>query len=261
MLSKKDKQGLLLIAGVLLVLIAIFAVKLNLDAKPKPGADNCVGPILFNTVVVLDHSERITDQTSDEIIARAMTYIHANVKVNERVSIFTISDLSKAALKPLVSLCRPPDDGNRVTEYLPLIHKRFEQNFEQPIRDVLKLVPGNEKESPIAQTIIDISLSQYLRGSANTLLIFSDMLENTAKFSLYRCTSGGDAIPQYRASRRGAKERPDFKNTKVVLNLIPRLNQGQGTLQCRDQLWTWFFGDNSGAQAGLSFDYLPGGGK
>jgi hypothetical protein len=89
--------------------------------------------------------------------------------------------------------------------------------------------------------------------------VFSDMLENTKRFSMYRCSAPDAAIAEYRASRVGAKERPTFKNTQVRLNIIPRLDQSRRTLACRDKLWVWFFGDNPGTNAGLDLDHLPGG--
>ena len=188
-----------------------------------------------------------------------MTHIRDKVQVNERVSVFTISDLSRKSLKPVVSLCRPPQEGSRLTENVKLIHKKFLERFEKPMREALATVPTGAKESPIAQALTDISLSRYLRGQRNSLLVYSDMLEHTAKFSLYRCLTPADAIQRYRESRRGAQERPKFKNTMVSLNLVPRLEQSREALKCRDQLWAWFFGNNEGDSASLSLDYLPGG--
>jgi hypothetical protein len=255
----KDLQGYALIVGVVVILIAIFVVKLSQDAKPRAGADNCIGTPVANTVLIIDHSEQVSDQTRDEIMARAMARIHGHVKVNERVSVFTISDLSKKSLKPLVSRCRPPDPGNRFVTNPALMRKALREKFEMPLQQSLAIAVPDAKESPITQAITDVSLSQYLRGDGNTLMIFSDMLENTQSFSLYRCPSASGVVAAYRESRRGAQERPQFKNTAVLLNMIPRLEQARETVKCRDQLWTWFFGDNSGAQAGLSLEYLPGG--
>lgn len=259
MLSAKDRLGAGLIIGVAIALIGVLAAKANLDGKPAAGPDNCVGEVSSNTVIVLDYTESIAGQTRDEIEARAMAHIRDKVGVNERVSIFTISDLSQKSLKPLITLCKPPDSGNRAIENVQLVRKRFQQTFEKPIREVLADSPGNAHESAIAQALTDISLSQYLRGSTNTLLIFSDMLEHTAKFSLYRCTSAASIIELYRESRRGAMERPEFKSTDLRLHLIPRLDQTKETLKCRDRFWAWFFSNNSGKGAGLSVDYLPGG--
>lgn len=259
MASKKDKQGYLLIAGMVLLIGVFFVFKLSQDNKLKPRADNCVGIVTANTVIVLDHSDQITKQTREEIEARAMTYILDKVQPNERVSVFTVSDLSKQALAPLVSRCRPPDNGNRLVENTRLLHKRFVESFEKPMRQALSIAPTNSNESPIAQAVTDISLSQYLRGKTNTLLVFSDMLENTPKFSLYRCPSATTVVSLYRDSRKGAQERPIFQNTNISLNFIPTLGQSKEVLSCRNQLWNWFFGDNSGSNAGLTIDYLPGG--
>lgn len=259
MASKNDKHGYLLIAGMVLLVVAFFGFKMSQDNKPKPGVDNCLGAVTANTVVVLDHSEEVTEQTRQEISARAMAYILDKVKPNERISIFTVSDLSKNALTPIFSRCRPPDEANQFVESKTLVHKRFVESFEKPVQQALTLAPINSKESPIAQALTDISLSQYLRGETNTLLVFSDMLENTSKFSLYGCQSAATVVSRYRESRRGAQERPAFKNTNVSLNLIPRSDQSKEVFICRDELWKWFFNDNSGSKAGLNVDYLPGG--
>ncbi len=259
MVSDKDRKGWLMIGAVAVALAAVFAAKLALDGRPKAGQDNCVGHVSANTVIVLDQSEATSGQTVAEITARAMAHIRDHTKVNERVTVFTVSELSKSSLKPVISLCKPPEDGSVAIENVAMIKKHFHDNFEVPIAAALNVAPGNSRESPIAQAITDISLSQYLRGESNALLVFSDMLENTSAFSLYHCSAPSEVVARYRESRHGSMERPTFKNTAVALNLIPRLDQSPTALKCRDQLWTWFFGDNAGAQAGLTVDYLPGG--
>lgn len=259
MLSAKDKKGIWIIVGVIGVLGAIVIAQAMVGAKPKPGGDNCLGEVTRNTVFLLDYSEEISEQTLDEIVSRALTRINNNVKTNERVSIFTISELSKNSLKPVVSLCKPPSEGSRAVENVRAIKKRFENNFEIPVRNALSRQPTESKESPIAQALTDISLSHYLSGSSNTLVVFSDMLENTEKYSLYKCTNPENSIAQYRNSRKGAMERPAFKNTNVELNLMPRLGQKDEVLKCRDRLWIWFFGQNEGTDSSVKISYLPGG--
>jgi hypothetical protein len=259
MRSAKDKNGLWLIAIVAAAIIAIMSLQIARGNKPKAGPDNCSGDVAENTVLLLDYSEQIPDQTLDEIVARAMKHIHNQVKVNERVSIFAISEISKRSLKPIVSLCKPPDDGSRLVENIQLIRRHYKSDFEDPIRSALSQKPVDSSESPVAQALTDISLSEYLRGTKNTLVVFSDMLENTSKFSMYKCVAPEKAIALFRESRIGAVERPEFKNTKVSLNIIPRLDLARETLKCRDKLWPWFFGDDKGPDARLTIDYLPGG--
>lgn len=259
MLTRKDRMGLWLIGATLLVVIVIVGVKFRLDAAPKAQDDNCVGSPTANTVILLDYSDDVPLQTRHEISARAMAHIRERVVLNERVSVFTISALSKQQLAPVVSLCRPPVDGNRMVENPSMIRKRYLERFEKPLESAFEKVPIDSPESPIAQAIIDLSLSQYLRGSTNTLLVFSDMLENTQRFTILKCAPSSEVVKRFVSSRSGSKERPHFQNTYVQLNLIPRENQPEETLKCRNVLWPWFFGDNSGPNAKVDLDYLPGG--
>lgn len=257
-LSDKDKKGLVLMAVAGLAIAALFAFKLAVGDKPKAGADGCVGSVSLETVIVLDHSETLTEQTRNEIVARAMNHVKDRVQVNERVTVFYVSDLSKKSLVPAFSRCKPPQDGNRAYENTKGIAKAYQRDFIAPLEATLKTAPSNAKQSPIAQALIDISLSQYLRGQTNSLLVFSDMLENTPKFSLYTCSDPQRAVALFRESRKGAQERPKFRHTGVVLNMVPRGDVSKSTLKCRDQVWEWFFGDNEGQGARSEVDYLPG---
>lgn len=259
MLSQKDKQGIVLIFLVLLAGIIILVIKLNLDSAPKPGKDNCFNKIESNTVILLDYTDPIPQQTKDEIAARTLKLVKENVKLGERVSIFKISEVSNHSLKPVLSLCKPAEDGNRATENIHALKKNFENNFLLPLKGILSTDPESSNFSPIAEAITDISLSQYLTGRENNLVIFSDMIEHSNNFSLYKCTDSTNVVSKYRQTRIGAKERPTFVNTNVKLNIIPRLDLNTTVLDCRTKLWSWFFGDNEGSNAGLTSEYLPGG--
>lgn len=259
MSSSLDRRGYALIAGLGVLAVAILAFKMSADRKPKPDARNCVGQPQESTVIVFDRSEDVSGQTIEEMKARAASYIRDSVGANALVSVFTVDDSSSYALRPLVSLCRPRSDGNRLVENVHSLQLQYVANFQGPIDSVLNRIEGQGKRSPIAQTLTDISLSQYLGARKNTLLVFSDLLENTERFSLYHCSSPQAVIQNFRASRTGARERPSFKNTRVYLNVIPRLDYPASVWRCRDTLWPWFFGDDSGPNAGLETSFLPGG--
>ena len=250
----------MIIAILLAGIACVFIAKIKLSGMNKPGSDNCIGDVIAKTVIVLDHSDAISEQTLTEIIARSMHHVNDKVAINELVSIFTVSDLSKKSLTPIFSACKPPETGNRLYENQKMIEKRFREIFIKPLEEKIKHPYEDSKESPIAQALIDLSLSDYLRAKHSNLLVFSDMLENTSRFSVYNCQQPGvDEIKQFRNSRKGGQERPEFKNVSVLLNIIPRTDISSTTTQCRDYLWVWFFGDNDGTEALLSSDYLPGG--
>lgn len=248
----------MLIASVAGVLAVIVLVAFWNGRKPKPDQNHCVEPVTASTVVVIDHSERMTTQTQDEMLSRALKHVKDKTAVNERITVFTINELSRKSLKPSFSSCRPPETGNHFTESVRLIERRFKQEFEAPLVSSLNVPLTDGAESPIAQAIIDLSLSEYLRYDRNTLLVFSDLLENTERFSMYRCSLGRDVVQRFRDVRVGAVERPKFKNTRVILNVIPRFDITREALKCRDYFWAWFFGDSEG-DSSLDREDLPGG--
>jgi hypothetical protein len=258
MRSPKDKQGFLLIAVVVCVASGLIIAAMARH-PPAPGANNCIGTPAATTAIVIDRSDEVTQQTLAEIRKRAMAYVADSVSDNELVSVFTVDASSSTALVPLVSRCRPRRNGSRITENVKALEKNYRERFEVPIDSALRVRPVPSAVSPLAQALIDISLSQYLRAKKNTLLVFSDMLENTPQFSLYGCITPDDVVSRFRVTRTGAQERPEFRNTMVRLNVIPRLGQTRQEIVCRDRLWTWFFGDNPGTHAGVTLDYLPGG--
>jgi len=257
MLSRKDWQGIRMISGVVVVLLAAFGIGAWLQSKPKPADDNCVGVPHSSTIIVIDNSQAITEQTRREIIARSQAYIRDSVRNNERVSVFRISASSADSLVPVLSLCKPPNSGNALIEDERAIARRFRDRFEVPLRTALEQPPTSSEASPIAEAILDLSLSEYLRADTNSVVLFSDLLENTPNFSLYGCKSGDDAIRAFRESRRGARERPRFRNARITLHVVPRTSLSANTTpSCRDRFWMWFFGDNEGGS--LVPDYLPG---
>lgn len=258
-LSEKDKKGVWLIAGVGLVLAGLVGVRLAIGSKPPPAVDGCVGAVTASTVIVLDQSEELTTQTRAEIVARAMAWVNDKAQTNERVTVFAVSEVSRKNLQPTFSRCKPPREGSRAYEDVRGIEKAYKRQFIEPLEQVLNVAPRDGKESPIAQALIDVSLTQYLRTPRNTLLVFSDMLEHTPpKYSMYTCTDPQKSIAQFREARKGAQERPVFRNTAVQLNIIPRLDAPKASLACREAVWSWFFGDNEGVGATIATDPLPG---
>jgi hypothetical protein len=257
--TQKDKQGAMMISAVVLAFLVVIGYKLMHPPGPPLEADGCVSPVVRNTVVILDHSEAVSEQTQSEIVARSLAAVADKAQVNERITVFRVSELSKKSMEPIFSQCKLPQEGNRLTEGVKAIAKNYQKRFLEPLKQALQVEPDNAKESPIAQAIIDVSLSQYLRGQTNQLLVFSDLMEHNDKsFSLYSCSPHHDVIDEFRRFRRGTQERPAFRNTAIQLNIIPRKGLADGALKCRDKLWPWFFGDAEGANSSLTTDYLPG---
>jgi hypothetical protein len=237
----------------------MFAIKIWIGIGELPGDDGCLNNTTRNTVVLLDYSDSISRQTRDEIESRAMAWVTDSVMEGERVSVFIASAESIDSLQPVFTKCRPPADGNMAISNVRAIRRAFENEFNGPLKKILGAPAASSTKSPLAQVLIDLSLSRFMRTDTTTLLVFSDLLEhNPPRFSLYSCTDPDMVVADFRASRAGMKERPEFRNLRVMLNIIPRGGLDRTTLRCRDSLWMWFFGDNQGTGARLDPSYLPG---
>lgn len=228
--------------------------------KPQPlDVNGCGSEPYGRTVVVIDASDDVTAQTKKEIIVRVKDAILHKVKDGELVSVFTVNEMSKKNLVPLFAYCKPKRTGNELTENNRMLERNYVKKFERPLETAVRAPTQSSKQSPIAQSLIDLSLSEFMRAEQQThLLVFSDLMEFTEKFSLYNCTSGTKAVNEFRQSRGAAVARPTFHNVDIELNIIPRPEISAVSGKCRDHFWVWFLGDNAGQSARLTPSDMPG---
>lgn len=254
----KRTQAWFIIGGSCAFLGLLIGAKLLISPKLA-----CDPDVKSKTIILIDHSEAVASQTLDSIVERAWSLIESETHEGELVSVFNLSKMSQKELKPSFSACKPRKDGSRSTEDVKRIKREFEEKFKKPLRTELSATINGSDESPIAQALVDLSLDdlRFRSTEVTRLTIFSDFIENSAGFSMYKCQDSSKAIEQFRASRLGAVERPTFRNVDVRMNVIPRRNVSKATIQCRDRFWPWFFGDNQGSckrQSCLIPDFLPG---
>lgn len=243
---------------ILSVLIGNMILSQKSDEDPRTG---CNKDVHGKTVFLIDHTDGVPEQTRHEILSRSLSIIQNQARVNQGdlVSIFILSDQSEKKLVPGFQRCKPREDGYRLFEKPETLKLKFERDFRDPIIKILEGPIPESNESPIAEAIIDLSLSEYLAGAPKAnLIIFSDLMENSRAVNMYRCQSKDSAIHSFRENRSGAVERPSFKNVRIEAHIIPRRGFARTSLACRDGFWNWFFGDNAGSSAQFIPDYLPG---
>jgi hypothetical protein len=251
-------QAWLIIAASIAFLGLLIGAKAFISPKPV-----CDPDVRSKTVILIDHSEAVASQTLDSIIERAWSVIESETREGEIVSVFNLSKISRKDLRPSFSACKPRKDGSRSTEDVRRIKREFEEKFKKPLRAELSAPITGSDESPIAQALIDLSLDdmRFRSPDVTRLIVFSDFIENSPEYSMYKCADPAKVIEQFRSSRLGAKERPEFRNADVRMHIIPRRNLSKATIQCRDRFWPWFFGDNKGSckrESCLTPDFLPG---
>lgn len=248
-----------LIGASVAFLVALLGAKIMFTPKPI-----CDPAIKAKTVIVIDQSETVPKQTADAIVERTWQFVDERVQEGELVSVFTLSQLSKNNLAATFSACKPRKLGNRSVESEKKVEKEFREKFQKPLRKELAKPITESDESPIAQALIDLSLDDKHFRSADVthLLVYSDMLENTPKFSFYKPLPHRDCkafVERFRETRAGSVARPTFKNADIYLNIIPRHSQPPATFECRGAFWNWFFGDNKcKGEFCVTPDNLPG---
>ncbi len=257
MLADKRCQAYAMFAVGAVVLLVIGVADYYLSHRPKPGDDGCLGEFARSTVVILDRTEAMTGQTQDEIYRRIQRAIgdEGVVRTGDMVAVFTIDDLTRKQFKPIFSHCKPRASGSELTESPRAIATRKKRDFDEPLRKVLNEPVGEAAESRIAEALIDLSRTHYLRAPDGVkLLVYSDLLQNSTSLSMYHCTSTAQAIVGFKAGQQGAVQRPTFEKVSIVLNVVPRPGLSGTTVACRDGFWNWFFGDSRGS---VDQDALP----
>ncbi len=249
-MSIERKKAIKQIMGIVVLFMALGAVKMWQDTQEKPNPKtNCYKHISGKMAILIDKTDIIPLQTQTEIQNRAWDAIQEHSKMGDLISVYEITQNSLQSLQPSFQMCRPKsgDDANEITGSPKKIDKKFKEQFEKPLMDILSNNTGQAQNSPIAEAISDINLSKNLRDAEyGRILLFSDLMQHSSNVSTYGCKSPDDAISHFKQSRQGSSQRPTFNNTIVELHIIPRPKMSETEVACRDKFWLWFFGDMRG---------------
>jgi len=188
MMTGKDKQGVLIIIGVSVVFLFLFA----LSYKLKASADNYDPETLCRNdgdypvlKLLIDKTDPWTGQ-GRERLAALIRRIKGGLAEHERFSIFVLDENGLYSPSPVFDMCNPGrgDQANSLYENPRLVQQQFEKKFQAPLDSMLDelLRPGVAAETPLLETVVG------LRGEEDNarLMLVSDMMQNSESLSLYR---------------------------------------------------------------------------
>lgn len=238
-----------------LVLLAA-AIHLAVPAWPEAGyvAVTCDAPAASELSILLDLPTQLEPSTRAEVLVRLTQALDAEHGGVRRISVFSTRARHGDVATPVVSACAAPT----MLGSLLGAHGLAPQLKSQILGKIESQLAVQESATALTQVVADLSVSQYLRAPQNTLLVFSDLIDKSARFNLLSCDNSQDVIHNYRASHAGAVQRPAFRNTAVDLNAVPDLGIGPATARCRKAFWQWYFSDAEGQGAQLTMNFLPG---
>lgn len=222
-------------------------------------------------IVLVDRTEDYTEQGISELQSRVLKEID-RLNAYDRVSIFSVSEISKRNLKPLFDRCVPDLDPDPAIENKNQVNNKFKREFlgtmgikgdddyrEGTILYALSKKYNDSDESPVAQVITDMTLDTDRFSSIENkkFLIFSDMLEHTDRFSIYKgCISQEDVVRRFKDSRVNMNVRPTFNGADIMVNLLPNTDASPDVIRCRAMLWNWFF--SGGGANTVKWHDMPG---
>jgi hypothetical protein len=225
-------------------------------SRPIIGPDNCVyrdrrllrRVSTDQTVILVDQSEGLTETHRRFALGFIKDYVADDARFSERsrIALFTFSKLNfespnSPSFRPGSDLCRPPSKGNELYENNRKITKDFYVRFLIPVTTALEesLTTEVGERSPILETLQLISRSQEIGdGGRKTLILVSDMLQNTAGFSHYRDRR---SYADFVRSGFASDVKANFRDWSIVVIYLRRYRDRQLQQGAHVDFWQRYF--------------------
>jgi len=216
------------------------------------------------TTIIFDKSETYTNDQVTDIKSSFKSWLSGNEPAikNRPINLdqFAVGNLIQLyvtdqssldiaeGLTPVAQQCVPKDfvDANIYFENPAFLEKRQNQ-FISKFNDAIdSLLDESEGKSPILETLIRVSNSESFQMHSDkprNMIIVSDMLQNSDKYSHYRSNQGTswEVFEDQMSDTVYVKVR--FNNLKVQIFYATRLNPRDRKLQNQDlvDFWSNFF--------------------
>ncbi|WP_409312497.1 hypothetical protein [Pseudomonas putida] len=241
--KKSGSAELLKIAVAALVIVAgIGGLGYHLYNKPK-SADKVTlcpaeGP-LGHVVVLVDNTDPYSFIQREAFSQALRTLSDEVVPEGYLLSVFSLGENFEKNAKPLFERCNPGTSAGKseMTANLKRIDLRFQESFKDPVQKLEDslLNETSAKYSPIFEMIQLASINGFraknIQGPRK-LIIFSDMLPNTAEFSMF---SGVPSYQSFSATAYGERSKTNLSGVKVEIHYLMKYPK----LQTMKQLKFW----------------------
>jgi hypothetical protein len=245
--DEKDKTfaGYIIIGVCLIMFGFLGSLAFVLKADPYDPETLCIEDISEHTLVVVDKTDSF-NKNQQRFIFDYINKLKAGVRVHEKLSIFTLTRNTYISPEPIFSKCNPGrgENANALYQNPKKIQLYFDKSFSKPLNDIIEniLSDNTDSFSPIFEMIRELSFRNDFSNETQkrTLIIISDMMHHTSKYSHYRNKIN------YRSFSRGSyadevKVRLDSVNVKIVYLLRGKLDNLQGKRHL--DFWKDYFED------------------
>ena len=200
-------------------------------------------------VIVLDTSDPLsTNQTSR--LRLELERLVANAPSNTMISVGVVS-YDEIERGHRFGLCKPlqGEEANALYQNPSLIAERYENGFRKPFRNVINemLLAEEQNKSPIIESITaTIAQTLGVRDAQlpKSLILVSDLYQNSDEFSFYR----GDSWNDFKRSTASSNLSKALQGFDVIVIRVPRDPPAQSSAEIVDDFWVRYF-SASGVQS------------
>lgn len=175
------------LAGV--AMVGFFAAPSLLSGPPRDPDTLCrkTGPI-GHTLILVDKSDPWSEVQAGRL-KKLVKSVGEALPADRMLSIYVFNDSFEPGFPPLIALCNPGRTaseliGNPRRDYLKWVEK-----FGRPLDEALVALvqPAKGNQSPIVEALGDVMSRRENRVESGdrTLLVVSDMLQNSPQFTVF----------------------------------------------------------------------------
>jgi hypothetical protein len=257
--SKKERQrerlilvwGILAIAVSAMVLAAAGYFYLNrekpLDAKTLCPADGALG----HYVLLVDKTDPLSFTQRQAFTVILNELVERRVPQGFLLSVFVLGEDFKTTAEPLVELCNPGSgaDKSELTANLKKLRAQYQSRFIDPVVAQADALTASKaaSASPIFEMLQLVGINAFRKHAIDgerKLVLVSDMLHNTAQFSMFKATPTSDFEAFFRTDY-GRRTQSDLNRVDVEIHYLMHTP----ALQTKRNLQFWMdYFNQSGAR-------------
>ncbi|OOF49543.1 hypothetical protein BKK52_03250 [Rodentibacter trehalosifermentans] len=197
---RKKQENNYIVWGVILLIFVIVFVgggvyywhSSNKEQINKQTLCPVSGPVA-HTVLLIDKTDPLNFTQKQALQVLINNLMDSQIDKGELVSVFALGEDFKENNETILEICNPGDgkDKSEWTANLKRLKTQYEDKFMAPIlkitNELIDLEPA--KKSPIMEQIQMVSINGFRKHNIQgkkSLIIVSDMLQNTDDFSMYK---------------------------------------------------------------------------
>lgn len=254
---QKDRLGAALIAVILLGMLGAAGFALRAHQAERAVDSQTLCPIGQQPVAVTEVLIDLTDPFSSDQ-ARAMRQMlrhlaQVELRRQELLSVWGVGDFEDGSLRRLFTRCNPGRESNWFYQDPVAIEARFDSLFGDTLARLAAslTLTQHASRSPLIESIQELSELPELCGQPGPrrIILISDMLQNSSRFSQYRRGSNYEA---FRRSRVFSALRADLHGTTVEVVYLPRKRDAALQGPEHREFWRHYLRDCQAAQVAFT---------